>query len=402
MVRRRILISAYEYHPKGVSEAWAAYQLVATLRGRGYPIVVATRATPNKPRWAQVVRVKCVTPRTGGMWPVNYLEFTARSIGVARRLKRHLALIQHGSPVSLRVPNALALLDVPFIWGPVGGCIAFPPGFEHYARAAGPLNRLRRLDALRLRLDPTLIATQRRAARIVVTSSMAAEMIPDAYANKTVVIPDGIAGSHVLLEAPEEQPYIFSSGRFLAYKAFDLLIAAFAQLRSAEGVKLVISGGGPEGAALARDVERLGLRHRVQFCGWIPKQDNQRLMSRALFCVYPSLKEAFGHVNLEAMAAHKPIIVTDWAGPRDLVVEGVTGFKVLGANAKEHVAMLASAMQRLLDDRALRLRMGAAAACRLKTEYTWEHALADRYARLYEQLGVASPAVGFAHASQAA
>ncbi len=386
MPLQRILVSAYEYHPKGVSEAWTASQLVAALRRRGHRVVVTTRATRNKPRWYGVARLPCVIPKWPQLWAPNYLEYLFRSTRVAARLQRKISLVQHISPITLRAPNLLGLLKVPFIWGPVGGCIPFPPGFERYGRESGLLNHLRQMDSFRLNHDPSLLFTMRSAARIIVTSSMAGAMLPENYRSKAVVIPEGLAAGSVLPGPAGEEPYIFSSGRLLSYKGLDLLIRAFAQLQAADAVKLVIHGEGPMRSRLQHLIDTLGLGARVTLGGWVEKQESLRCMSRSLFCVFPSLKEAFGHVNLEAMAAWKPVVVTDWAGPRDLVENGVTGIKVLGKNPDEHVAMLAGAMQRLVDDPALRKSMGAAGAARVASEYQWD-VLASRYETVYAGLG---------------
>jgi glycosyltransferase involved in cell wall biosynthesis len=163
----------------------------------------------------------------------------------------------------------------------------------------------------------------------------------------------------------------------------DLLIRAFAQVRD-NGIKLIITGDGPKKAELSALIESLGLGARVQLLGRVSREDNQRLMSQSLFCVFPALREAFGHVNLEAMAAWKPIIATDWGGPRDLVIEGVTGFKVLGRNPTEHAAAMADAIERLIDNEPLRLRMGAAAAASVRREFIWPQ-LAKKYDGLYRE-----------------
>jgi glycosyltransferase involved in cell wall biosynthesis len=239
------------------------------------------------------------------------------------------------------------------------------------------------LDRPRLRLDPMLRLTMRSADRIVVTTSMGAELIPDAHRARTVVIPEGIPESLVLAVPPKEEPYIFSSGRLIEYKAMDLLIRAFDRVRDS-GVKLIITGDGPKKGELSALISTLGLGERVRLLGRVSREENHRLMSQSLFCVFPALREAFGHVNLEAMAAWKPVIATDWGGPKDLIVEGVTGFKVLGRSPAEHVGAIADAIERLVDDEQLRLRMGVAAAARVRDEFIWPQ-LAKKYDLLYRE-----------------
>jgi glycosyltransferase involved in cell wall biosynthesis len=301
-----------------------------------------------------------------------------------RRLRKRFALVHHVSPIVMRVPSFFGALGRPFIWGPVGGSVPYPPGFEGYGQRYSLVNALRLLDRPRLSLDPTLGMTMRSADRIVVTTSMGAELIPDAHRAKTVVIPEGIPESLVLAAPPMEEPYIFSSGRLIEYKATDLLIRAFARVRDS-GVKLVITGDGPKKAELAALIATLRLGDRVRLLGRVSREENHRLMSQSLFCVFPALREAFGHVNLEAMAAWKPVVATDWGGPKDLIVDGVTGFKVLGRNPQQHIDMLVSAIERLIGDPELRRRMGIAAVARVRDEFVWRR-LADRYERLYRAL----------------
>jgi glycosyltransferase involved in cell wall biosynthesis len=284
----------------------------------------------------------------------------------------------------MRVPSFFGALGRPFIWGPVGGSVPYPPGFEDYTQRYKLVNALRLLDRPRLQMDPMLRLTMRSADRIVVTTSMGAELIPDAYRTKTIVIPEGIPKSLILPAPHKEEPYIFSSGRLVEYKATDLLIRAFAQVRAGD-IKLVITGDGPKKAELSALIAALGLSERVQLLGRVSREDNHRLMSKSLFCAFSALREAFGHVYLEAMAAWKPVIATNWGGPRDLISDGTTGIKVLGRGPAEHVAAMAEAMERLIDDDQLRWRMGAAAAERVKNEFVWSK-LADRYNLLYRQL----------------
>jgi glycosyltransferase involved in cell wall biosynthesis len=381
----RVLVSAHTYQPEGVSEGFTAAQLVAAMRQRGYRVTVLTAALRSLKYGFGVLGVHCSTNTEIAYFsPANYLEYSARSLLMMRRLRKRFALVHHVSPIVLRVPSFFGALGRPFIWGPIGGSVPYPPGFEGYGRRYSLVNALRLLDRPRLRLDPMLRMTMRSADRIVVTTSMGAELIPDAHRAKTVVIPEGIPESLVLAAPPEEEPYIFSSGRLIEYKATDLLIRAFARVRDS-GVMLVITGDGPKKVELSALIATLGLGDRVRLLGRVSREENHRLMSQSLFCVFPALREAFGHVNLEAMAAWKPVVATDWGGPKDLVVDGVTGFKVLGKNPEQHVEMLSGAINRLIDDSQLRRRMGSAAVARVRDKFIWRR-LAERYERLYRAL----------------
>jgi glycosyltransferase involved in cell wall biosynthesis len=383
----RVLVSAYEYHPAGVSEAWTAHQLVTAMRGIGRRLFVLTRATPNKPRWPAVARVQCLISKSASLWIPNYLEYALRTVPIGRRLRRQFGLVHHISPITLRLPSALGALGLPFIWGPVGGSIPYPPGFEAYARGRSLTDILRRLDGLRLKLDPSLAWTLACASRIVVTSSMAGELIPSRHRSKVLLIPEGVPEDFVAPNSGSDGHYLFSSGRLVPYKALDLLIKAFARLRPSASIRLVITGDGPMKGPLQSLIQRLGLTDVVALKGRVSREENRALMKGAMACVFPSLREAFGHVNLEAMGFGKPVLVTDWGGPRDLIEQRVTGLKVLGMDPAAHVTLLAEAMRELIEDRALRFRLGAAAAERVHSFYTWPR-LARRYGALYDELAV--------------
>ena len=378
----RVLVSAHTYQPEGVSEGFTAAQLVAAMRQRGYRVTVLTAALRRLKYGFGVLGVHCSTNTEIAYFsPANYLEYSARSLLMMRRLRKRFALVHHVSPIVMRVPSFLGALGRPFIWGPIGGSVPYPPGFEGYGERYSLVNALRLLDRPRLHLDPTLRLTMHSADRIVVTTSMGVELIPDAHRAKTVVIPEGIPESLILPAPPKDEPYIFSSGRLIEYKATDLLIRAFARVPDS-GIRLFITGDGPKKIELSALIATLGLGERVQLLGRVSRAENHRLMSQSLFCVFPALREAFGHVNLEAMAAWKPVVATDWGGPKDLVVDGVTGFKVLGKNPEQHIDMLVSAIERLIGDPELRRRMGIAAVARARDEFVWPR-LAKRYERLY-------------------
>ncbi len=384
--RGRLLVAATDYHPFSVgAEARSAFNLVKALRSLGRRVVVLSERVPNVPDAFGLVRVtRTSPPYSGFVSPSHYAQFMVGCSRAMRRLSGKYDICQQVTPMMFRFPSPLAGSDKPFIWGPLGGSINYPPGFESYGSALNAVNVLRRLDGPRLRFDPLLRHTVSRAARIVVTSSQAAEVLPDRYRDKVINLGDAMPEDVVLSERPAESPYVFSSGRLIPYKAFDILIEAFAHVKRRFGreLRLIVTGDGSERASLEAQVRTLGLEGVVSFVGGVPRARNLELMRGAMLCAYPSLREGFGHVNLEAMGAWKPIVVTDWGGPRDIVVNEVTGIKVLGRNPGEHAQLFADAIIRLVEDSDLRARLGAAAADRVRTVYSWSN-LAQRYEDLY-------------------
>jgi rhamnosyl/mannosyltransferase len=176
-------------------------------------------------------------------------------------------------------------------------------------------------------------------------------------------------------------------GRLVYYKGCDILLEAFAQIRGA--AQLAIIGSGPLEPALKAKAAQLGLSETVSFQGYLDDEAIRRHLADCDIFVLPSIAktEAFGLVQLEAMAYGKPVINTQlpggvpWVSPH-----GVTGLTVPPGDA----AALATAMQTLADDPALRRQLGQAACRRVREEYRLE-AMLDQIHAVYRRLAAAAP-----------
>jgi glycosyltransferase involved in cell wall biosynthesis len=108
----------------------------------------------------------------------------------------------------------------------------------------------------------------------------------------------------------------------------------------------------------------------------------------ALFDVLavPSEWEAFGIVNLEAMASAKPVVAFDTDGIPEAIVHGETGLLVPHRDSRA----LASAIAQLLDDALLRRRMGAAG--RQKVEQRFDvRRMTQKLESFYENVTYEAP-----------
>jgi glycosyltransferase involved in cell wall biosynthesis len=148
----------------------------------------------------------------------------------------------------------------------------------------------------------------------------------------------------------------------------------------------VIAGDGPERSKWEAMAGELGLNGRAAFVGEVPDAELQRLMTGCAALVLPSVTraEAFGYVQLEAMAAAKPVISTDVPSGVSWVNQHMrTGLTVRAGD----VDALADAIGRLMSDRALREQMGSAGRARVEQEFTIER-LRERLRVLYEEAAV--------------
>ena len=146
-------------------------------------------------------------------------------------------------------------------------------------------------------------------------------------------------------------------GRLVPVKGFDLLIQAWEKVAAVHpDWELDIWGNGPERGALERLVREKGLQGKVFLRGVTDDVQGRLLQSSML--VFSSLFEGFGMVLVEAMACGVPCVAFDCpCGPGDIIRHGEDGLLAEAGNVPE----LASALERLMGDDALRASMAAKA-----------------------------------------
>lgn len=167
--------------------------------------------------------------------------------------------------------------------------------------------------------------------------------------------------------APLPHPYILAMGSFSQKKGFDVLLRAFAAMTAAvPAVHLVIAGTGRELPVYSALVHKDGIQERVHFVGVVQGVQKVQWYQHCLFFICPSRREPFATVNLEALAAGKPMVATAVGGNMEVVVEGDNGFLV----APNDADALMRSMLRLLQDPTLREAMGRRSA-QLATRYDW-------------------------------
>ena len=160
-------------------------------------------------------------------------------------------------------------------------------------------------------------------------------------------------------------PLILSVGRLVEKKGFDDLLEACAVLAgNGKRFRCAIYGDGPDRGRLESLRDRLGLGEAVSFEGARTHAELVPAFQRAdIFALTPRVTEdgdrdGVPNVLLEAMACAKPVVSTPVGGIAEVVRDGVSGLLIGGRDT----AAIAAGIGALLDDAALRQRLGAGAA----------------------------------------
>jgi glycosyltransferase involved in cell wall biosynthesis len=261
------------------------------------------------------------------------------------------------------------------------------------ARPRAPLVLWYHSDVVRPRLQyalfyaPLARFVYGRARRIIVSSPALGEhasaLTP--FRNRIRVIPFGIDPGPWMTPAsapasPGAAPFVLFAGRHVAYKGVDVLLRALSTSPS----RAVIAGDGPKRRGWERLSRDLGLNGRVRFVGEVSDVELRRLMQECALLVLPSVTEAeaFGYVQLEAMACGKPVISTDVRSGVSWVNQHMrTGLTVASGDDRA----LQRAIDRLMEDAGLRDRLGEAGRARVQDEFTIGR-LGERLRLLYEEI----------------
>lgn len=406
----RVLISACACEPGAGSESAVGWHWVRQVSRSHEAWVItwagnrdaiekslATKPLPNVrwvyfdlPGWARL-------SREGRNLHVRYYLWQLGVYFVARRLHRNIEfdLVHHLTLGSFWFPSFLALLPVPFVWGPVGAGLAARRIFWKEFSLRGKVNEWLRAVALSLvRLDPIRSQTEDKACAILAVSPVTASELRLRNQHKVSLFTQVGIDASEFDELDDSKPNgsgsftLLSVGTLLHWKGFALAIKAFAILHEVfPNSQYRIVGDGPEKAKLAELSISLGLKECVHFVGSLSRHDYLALLRSSDVLVYPSLHEPGAFVIVEAMAAGKPVVCLDFGEPA-LEVTGETGIKVPISSPEQVVADLAAAMTRLAGDPDHRVRLGIAAQRRVQEEFDWDKKgifMRKLYETLYEK-----------------
>ncbi|MDX9893262.1 MAG: glycosyltransferase family 4 protein [Patescibacteria group bacterium] len=185
---------------------------------------------------------------------------------------------------------------------------------------------------------------------------------------------------------PDERVVMFVGGLDQAhyFKGIEYLIEAVSILRNADYPwKLVIVGEGDLKPQYQNLVGQLKLEFRVVFTGYVPNDDLPKYYNLADLVVLPSVdrSEAFGLCLVEAMSCGKPVVASDLAGVRSVVINEMNGLLAKPKDANN----LASRINFFLANPALAQEYGRQGVNQTKLKYDWP-IVAQKLDRLYLEL----------------
>ncbi len=273
--------------------------------------------------------------------------------------------------------SSLSLLNIPFVWGPIGSHPEVPLKFL-YGMKAKFLEMSRRIVQNFFRyFEPLYLFTILRAQKIILISQNQKAKYPFKLLSNDSLFFQSANGINSIFNTKfntvkNSGLKIITVGRLIYLKGFHLTINAFAMFlqKTDKNAELTIIGDGMDRELLRKLVNKNNLLRKVKFLGNIPREFVLEELSTSGIFVFPSF-EGGGMVVLEAMAVGLPVVCLDYGGPGEMVTNEC-GFKIKPITPQQTINDLAEALLKLAQDPELRKKMGEAGRKRVEEHYTWE------------------------------
>jgi len=230
-----------------------------------------------------------------------------------------------------------------------------------------------------------------RADMIISTTETYASTSPVLKDFPHKVVPIGIHHDKIdeviskLKLAPEKKKsdQIIFLGRLAQNKGVDYLVKAMPKiLKALPKTKLIICGEGEEKGHLVKLIRKLGIEKSITFFGTLTFEQLVEFYYTSTVFAMPSISrlEAFGIVQLEAMACSTPVVCSDIPGPNAVMEEGKSGLLAEPRNSEA----LADALIKILSDPEKAREMGRYGRTLVETKYNWD-TIADQIVEIYKE-----------------
>lgn len=279
--------------------------------------------------------------------------------------------------VGWRFPGRFYQLNIPFVWGPIGGLKNTPrhllpilglKGAVYYS-ARNLVNSLQ----LKLLTGPKQAIRAADNHLIAATEEIQYELRKHYGARSHVISevgpPEGF-GPKPKSRNDDEPLKICWSGEHLPGKALQLLLRAVTRLPSDIIYSIEILGDGPHSRVWRRLAIKLKIDEHCNWYGWLPRNRALALMDDSHLFVITSLKDLTSSVALEAISLGLPIITLNHCGFADLV-NNECGIKIDIESASQIEYDIARSIATLYYDEQLRKSLSKGSLDR-SNSYSWE------------------------------
>lgn len=325
-----------------------------------------------------VIGLESLGEQSGGDWERDIRTMVATVLREHRRAPFDLVHAQYGYPTGLAALVASRQLGIPNV-------VSIQGGDGHWVGTCCATHKAAMLAVLD-HAGALLIGSRSFAAEVQHNHGTALE--------RFTIVPGAVdtgrfrprAGWQPGALLDDGVPRLLYHGRVDRRKGALDVLDAFAALVREQPARLLISGIGPDSAAVAARVAELGLGAAVELLGYAAYDHAPAVYHQGDIFVSPTYAEGFSNTILEAMASGLPIVSTEAVGVVDCLRDDENALLVQPGAVPE----LTAALHRMIADRALRTRLAETACAEVQQLYSWP-VVARQIVGVYERLRGTQP-----------
>lgn len=391
--RLKVLVSAYACHPEQGSEPGVGWNWLREI-ARYHDVWLLTEAERFAPATESAIladrhlsnAVKVIgipRERRAERWLKSlayyytYEKWQRAALAQARELHRQVRfdVVHQLNMIGYREPGFLWSLEIPFVWGPIGGFAQMPWSYLGAMGPSGALSLgLRNLaNDVQMRLSHRVRTAMHASDVLISATSVDKVAIAKLYGRQAPVV-------HETGTTPEAEPSVRTiregeplrvlwCGRMVPSKAVGVAVRAVARAGQTIPIEFHLCGDGPQQPFARGLAEQLGIQGRCHFHGQVPRAEVIDRMRSSHVLLFPSLKEATSATVPEALATGLPVLCHRICGHGDIVTDEV-GIGISVTDPARSVEAFANALV-LLWREPDRLRAYSIAAARGAPRFAW-------------------------------
>ncbi|MBU3010518.1 glycosyltransferase [Polaribacter vadi] len=405
----KILISCYACSPKRGSEPGMGWSFVLGLSKQHEVHVIV-----EKEKWQKDIEVYLEQYKNENLkfyfihkkrnrllrkiWPPSYYWFykiwQKEAYNLAKKLekKHNFDAVHQLNMVGYREPGFLWKMDIPFVWGPIGGTENIPwklfSLFSFYGKifygGRNIINSYQRSFFTR----PKLAANHKKSSLIAATPDIK-KSIKKLWNSDAVVIPEvgavELSEKNITKRDHNKPLKIVWSGQHTSGKALHLLLKSLVLLNKEISWELHILGVGKETKKWQQLSKKLDINKNCFWYGWLDKSEALQIMKNGHCLAITSLKDLTSSVIIEGISLGLPVVTLDHCG-FSFVVDDTCGIKIPVDNPNNIYINFKNALEKLYENESYRVSLSEGALKRAK-DFSWDSKI-DQLNEVYQKLVV--------------
>jgi glycosyltransferase involved in cell wall biosynthesis len=410
-----ILLSAYACFPYSGSESGIGWNFAKELAKQGNKVTILTK-NPEKdeaftkeieklglkenlsvlyydlPKWLNVIYKSASASEHlyYFLWQIGLYFFAKKTVK-----NLDINLIHHITLGVFRTPSFLYLLNIPFVFGPVGGGEECPETLrEQFPAKYKLIERLRSLANSFSRYNPLSNQCFSRSQLVLLKTSDNLKFIPEKFHHKCkVVLEVGINQlPDITLRRNPGKIKILYAGRLVYWKGVHIAIKSFARtLENCPDIEFTIVGSGNDAPWIKNTAQQQKVYDKIKWVPYVEQSVLFQMYQQHDLLLFPSLHDSSGGVVLEALSFGLPVICLDLGGPKE-IVDSECGYIISTYNLNEdQVAKKISLTLEELVHNPAKLAVMQEHARNKASSFTWDKVISRSYSLIHQSMHVGLP-----------